>query len=99
MSDFRVIPSIDELRQRPAVRALEARFGAEATLEALRDAAGSMRQAIAAGDSSLTTDTMAVARIEAAAEMRLAEQFRRSLEPAINASDVDDAVDRRGAKR
>ena len=88
MSDFRVIPSIDELRQRPAVRALEARFGAEATLEALRDAAGSMRQAIAAGDSSLTTDTMAVARIEAAAETRLAEQFRRSLEPAINASGV-----------
>ena len=88
MSDFRVIPSIDELRQRPAVRALEARFGAEATLDALRDAAGSVRQAIAAGDRSFATDTMAVARIETAAETRLAAQFRRSLEPVINASGV-----------
>ena len=88
MSDFRVIPSIDELRQRPAIRALEARFGAEATLEALRDAAGSVRQAIAAGDRSFATDTMAVARIEAAAEARLGEQFRRSLEPVINATGV-----------
>ena len=88
MSDFRVIPSIDELRQRPAIRALEARFGAEATLEALRDAAGSVRQAIAAGDRSFATDTMAVARIETAAEARLGEQFRRSLEPVINATGV-----------
>ena len=88
MSDFRVIPSIDELRQRPAIRALEARFGAEATLEALRDAAGSVRQAIAAGDRSFAADTMAVARIEAAAEARLGEQFRRSLEPVINATGV-----------
>jgi L-seryl-tRNA(Ser) seleniumtransferase len=88
MSDFRVIPSIDELRQRPAIRALEARFGAEATLEALRDAAGSVRQAIAAGDRSFAADTMAAARIEAAAEARLGEQFRRSLEPVINATGV-----------
>jgi len=88
MSDFRVIPSIDELRQRPAIRALEARFGAEATLEALRDAAGSVRQAIAAGDRSFAAHTMAVARIEAAAEARLGEQFRRSLEPVINATGV-----------
>ena len=88
MSDFRVIPSIDELRQRPAIRALEARFGAEATLKALRDAAGSVRQAIAAGDRSFAADTMAVARIEAAAEARLGEQFRRSLEPVINATGV-----------
>ena len=39
MSDFRIIPSIDELRQRSTVRALEARFGADATVDALRHAA------------------------------------------------------------
>jgi L-seryl-tRNA(Ser) seleniumtransferase len=88
MSDFRVIPSIDELRQRPAVRALEAHFGAEATLAALRDAAGSVRLAIAGGDRSFVTDAAAVAQIEAAAGTRLGEQFRRSLEPVINASGV-----------
>src|SRR5437016_3153360 len=88
MSDFRVIPSIDELRQRATVRALEARFGAAATLDALRDAAGSIRQAIAAGDPSLPTSLEAIARIEADAETRLGEQFRQSLQPAINASGV-----------
>src|SRR5471032_1325665 len=88
MSDFRVIPSIDELRQRPAVRALEARFGADATVAALRDAAGSVRQAIAAGDPSFATGTLVVAQIETTAETRLGERFRRSLEPVINASGV-----------
>jgi L-seryl-tRNA(Ser) seleniumtransferase len=88
MSDFRVIPSIDELRQRAAIRALESRFGAAATLEALRDAAGSVRAAIAAGDPSFTTAAAAVARIEEAAETRLGDRFRQSLEPAINATGV-----------
>ena len=47
MPDFRTIPSIEQLRQRPAVRALEARFGAEATVDALRAAAADVRSAIA----------------------------------------------------
>ena len=50
MSDFRLIPSIELLRQRPAVRALEARFGADATVGALRAAAAEARSAIAGGD-------------------------------------------------
>jgi len=88
MPDFRVIPSIEELRQRPSVRALEAQFGAEATLAALRDAAGLLRQAISAGDQSFSTDAAAVASIEASAGERLGVQFRHSLEPVINASGV-----------
>ena len=88
MPDFRVIPSIEELRQRPAVRALEAQFGAEATVAALRDAAGLLRQAISAGDQSFSTDAAAVASIEASAGERLGVQFRHSLEPVINASGV-----------
>src|SRR2546425_9131828 len=88
MVDFRLIPSIDELRQRGAIRALETRFGANATVDALRAAASSVRDAIAAGDGSLTTDTSVVARIETVTRARLDEQFRPSLEPVINASGV-----------
>ena len=88
MADFRLIPSIDELRQRVAIRALETRFGAHATVDALRAAASSVRDAIAAGDGSLTTDTSVVARIETVARARLDEQFRPSLGPVINASGV-----------
>jgi L-seryl-tRNA(Ser) seleniumtransferase len=88
MADFRLIPSIDELRQRGAIRALETRFGANATVDALRAAASSVRDAIAAGDASLATGTSVVARIETVTRARLDEQFRPSLEPVINASGV-----------
>ena len=64
---FASIPSIELLRQRPAVRALEARFGADATVDALRAAAADVRAAIAGGDAGLSTEAAVVARIEAAA--------------------------------
>src|SRR5471032_1896 len=88
MSDFRTIPSIERLRQRPAVRALEARFGAEATVDALRDAAAEARSAIAGGDPALTTEAAVAARLETDAAARLGEAFRPSLEPVINATGV-----------
>jgi len=88
MPDFRTIPSIERLRQRPAVRALEARFGAEATMDALRAAAADARAAIGAGDSSLLDEGAVVARVEGAAASRLAELFRPSLQPVINATGV-----------
>jgi L-seryl-tRNA(Ser) seleniumtransferase len=88
MADFTVIPSIDALRQRPAVRALEAQFGVEATLGALRAAAASVRVAIAGGDPALATEDAAVTRIEAAAAVHVREAFRPSLEPVINATGV-----------
>jgi len=84
MSDPRTIPSIDELRRRPAAVALEARFGARATVDALRIAAGRIRQATDAGDPNVST----AARIEAAAAEHLARMFRPSLEPVINATGV-----------
>ncbi len=91
MTDFRVIPSIDELRQRSRVVALERDHGSAATTDALRDAAGELRAAIAAqvpaGD--LPADTEAAAsRIESRAEQQLAGQFRGSLRPVINATGV-----------
>jgi L-seryl-tRNA(Ser) seleniumtransferase len=88
MSDFRLIPSIDELRQRAPFRALESRFGAGATVDALRAAAALVREAIAGGDGSLTDDKTVIARLETAVRACLDEQFRPSLEPAINATGV-----------
>jgi len=88
MPDFRVIPSIDELRRRPAVRALEAKFGATATIDALRSAAGDVRRAITRGDSDLVDEPAATVRIEAAAAKLLDSAFVQSLEPVINASGV-----------
>ena len=88
MPDFRTIPSIDLLRQRPAVRALEARFGAEATVDALRSAAAEARAAIAGGDASLSTASAVTVRLEELAAAQLGAAFRPSLEPVINATGV-----------
>src|SRR5258705_9188121 len=84
MPDFTVIPSIEQLRQRPAVRALEARFGADATLDALRAAAAEARRVIAAGSAGVEV----VGRMEAAAAAHLADAFRPSLAAVINATGV-----------
>ena len=88
MPDFRLIPSVDELRQRAAVRALEARFGADATVSALREAASAVRGAIAGGDATLTDEATVAGRIESAAAARLGDVFRPSLVPVINATGV-----------
>jgi L-seryl-tRNA(Ser) seleniumtransferase len=88
MSDFRWIPSIELLRQRPALRALEARFGAEATVAALRAAAADVRAAIARGDDELSTEAAVVSRVEAAAAAQLGDLFQPSLQPVINATGV-----------
>jgi L-seryl-tRNA(Ser) seleniumtransferase len=88
MPDFHVIPSVDELRRRPAVLALEARFGAASTLDALRDAAAELRRTIGQGGSAPVDEPAAAALIEAGAEVRLGRVFERSLEGVINASGV-----------
>src|SRR2546423_139916 len=89
MTDFRVIPSIDELRRSAAARALEAEFGPDATLDALRDAAADLRAAIAGGNGGDgASEADAAARIETAAAARLRDAFRPSLQPVINATGV-----------
>jgi L-seryl-tRNA(Ser) seleniumtransferase len=88
---FRDIPSIEHLRQRPAVRALEERFGAEATLDALRTGAAAVRRELGAGaaaPSSGAADDDLGARIEQAAAAELTGWFRPSLERVINATGV-----------
>ena len=88
MSDFRLIPSIEQLRQRPSVRALEMRFGADATVAALRASAAEVRSAIAKGDAALSTEAAVASRVETAAATQLSEAFRPSLQPVINATGV-----------
>jgi L-seryl-tRNA(Ser) seleniumtransferase len=91
MSDFRIIPSIEQLRQRPRVARLEQRHGVTATTAALREAAARLRSAIAATEpvADLPRDSQTAAtQIETAAEQQLATQFRGSLRPVINATGV-----------
>ncbi|MEO8680131.1 MAG: L-seryl-tRNA(Sec) selenium transferase [Vicinamibacterales bacterium] len=87
MPDYRVIPSIEVLRQRPVVRALEGQFGAGATLDALRAAAETLRSSIGAGSGPAAADAAALA-IEEGAGAALATRFRGSLRPVINATGV-----------
>ena len=88
MADFRSIPSIEQLRQRPAIRVLEARFGSEATIDALRAGAAAAREAIAAAGASVGDAGLVIARIETLAAERLGDVFRPSLQPVINATGV-----------
>ena len=92
---FRLIPSIEQLRQRARVRALEARYGRDAIVEALREEAAALRQQLAAGSpasespSAPITDPEQVAdRIEQALEDRLRHAFERPLRVVINATGV-----------
>jgi L-seryl-tRNA(Ser) seleniumtransferase len=89
----RDIPSIDLLRQRPGVRALERQFGSEATVDALRTAAAAVRRELAAeSQTSPVADSepaiVLATRIEAAAGAELTRAFRSSLTSVINATGV-----------
>jgi L-seryl-tRNA(Ser) seleniumtransferase len=93
MTDFRIIPSIEQLRLRAAVRALEADFGREAIVEALRTAAGTLRARLASADdaarSPLPTDAESAAVvIEQEARLGLHAATRPSLRRVCNATGV-----------
>jgi L-seryl-tRNA(Ser) seleniumtransferase len=82
--DFRAIPSIEQLRQRPAIVALEAQHGREATVDALRQAVDDIRRGIAAGAAPGDV----VSDIETRAAANLRATARGSLRPVINATGV-----------
>jgi L-seryl-tRNA(Ser) seleniumtransferase len=88
VADFRVIPSIDQLRRRPTVRALEAQYGVQATVGALREAAGRLRAALADHAATPSAADDAAGHLEADAARALAVRFRGSLRPVINATGV-----------
>lgn len=85
--DFRIIPAIEALRQRDGIRALEAAFGGDATVTALRVGAEQVRAAIAAGTGPADSEA-ASTQIESATRQMLAVGARGSLRPVINATGV-----------
>jgi L-seryl-tRNA(Ser) seleniumtransferase len=85
--NFRVIPSIEQLRQRESVAALEVQHGQAATLEALRQAAAAIRTSIAAGQDFGGAEDVA-REIEVRLARDLSRDARGSLRPVINATGV-----------
>jgi L-seryl-tRNA(Ser) seleniumtransferase len=85
--EFRVIPSIERLRQRATVTALEREHGNAATLDALREATHAVRDALSAGEDFGGAEEVA-REIEARLTRTLATEARGSLRPVINATGV-----------
>jgi L-seryl-tRNA(Ser) seleniumtransferase len=88
MTDFRVIPSIEQLHQRDRVRALESRYGREAVVAGLREEADALRARLTSGAPGIATADEAAAGIERGLEARLAARQRPSLARAVNATGV-----------
>ncbi len=91
--DARFIPSIEQLRQRAPVRALEARYGRAATVEALREEAAALRQRLSGEPGpearvSIVDTEQAADQIERGLEHRLRQAFEHPLRPVINATGV-----------
>ena len=87
MPDFRVIPSIEQLRQRPAIAALERDHGNTATMDALRRVADTIRTSIAGGHHYAGADAVGV-EIDAGVAAILTTAARGSLRRVINATGV-----------
>ena len=88
MSDLRVIPSIEQLRQREPMRALETRYGRAAVLDALRAETARLRERLASGHVAAVAVDEAIREIEGGAAARLRDAMRPSLLPVVNATGV-----------
>src|SRR5215471_2738947 len=88
MTDFRIIPSIELLRQRDAMQALETRYGRTALVDALREETEALRGRLGSGTLAAVTLGDAVDRIEQGVEARLRAAMRPSLIRVINATGV-----------
>ncbi len=96
MPDFRIVPSIELLRQRPRVSALQERYGHAALVEALRAGTAALRLRLSAGGTAdgdaghelPSTPDEAALVIESGLEARLKAMFQPSLRPVINATGV-----------
>ena len=89
MTTPRILPSIDSLRRRPVVSSLEAEYGAEAAVDALRTAADRVRRELARAETTAIGDRdQAAEAIERRAAAELAARLEPSLTPVINATGV-----------
>ncbi len=80
---MRSIPSIEQLRQRPALAGLETRFGRAAVVDAIRAEAAALRLTIPADVPADVANA-----IESAVAVRLAREAAPSLRIVINATGV-----------
>ncbi|MEW5984375.1 MAG: L-seryl-tRNA(Sec) selenium transferase [Acidobacteriota bacterium] len=94
MPNLRVIPSIEQLRQRDRVVALQERYGRQAVVQALREATEELRRRLSeppgtdvAGEWPASADE-AAGLVEASLEGRLSRMFRSTLRRVINATGV-----------
>ena len=87
-SPLRVIPAIEQLRQRDTVRQLEARYGREAVVAALRAEADARRADLAAAPQAAADRDSVTRTIESGAARRLAAALSPSLRAVINATGV-----------
>jgi L-seryl-tRNA(Ser) seleniumtransferase len=89
MPDYRVIPSIEQLRQRPAVQELEQRYGHALIVDALRAETSAVREALTDGAMSALADSGAAGdAIVQRVAGRVAALSEASLRRAINATGV-----------
>lgn len=94
MSNLRVIPSIEQLRQRERVVMLQNRYGRAAVVQALREASEDLRQRLlhsapADGANRLPASPEEAAEfMESGLESRLHRMFETTLRPVINATGV-----------
>jgi L-seryl-tRNA(Ser) seleniumtransferase len=86
--ELRAIPSIEQLRQRPAIRVLESTFGRAAVVEALRAEAAAVRAQAGARDVPEQTGIDVAMAIERGVRIRLETLHAPSLVPVINATGV-----------
>jgi len=95
MADFRIIPAIEQLRQRETIRALERDYGRDAIVRALREETAEIRGRLARrpeavdGGTPVAADAASVAAaIEQGVTARLRRATAASLTPVINATGV-----------
>ncbi len=88
MAHARLIPSIEQLRQRGAVRELVDRHGRDVVVGALREAADELRARLLGGTATVASTEEAAAWIEQAVGERVAQAVEPSLTAVINATGV-----------
>jgi len=89
MTKLRLLPSIEHLRQRDAIRSLATDYGPKATLATLRTVVESLRQEISNSDPPQPDDReQAAIIIEQRTALKLASAFKPSLTSVINATGV-----------
>ena len=88
MSKFRVIPSVEQLRQRDGVQLLETQYGRHLLVAALREETKNLRHEIASGVLDVEDSEEAARLIERSLGSRLETTLSPSLRPVINATGV-----------